>query len=195
MILVSERENNRQEPLAERDNTFQKGLICCLKPNLPTMESMDTLTPGMAPEPKIELDRQALRSLYEAGGWANFLAILGFIMMGFLVLAGIFMGAVFSNLPAENTLPFSGGVFTIIYILIAAVYFFPIYYLFKFATMARNGIQVRDSSQVSGALHYLKSHYKFVGILTIAAIALYILFILLFVALGMGTMLGETMKA
>lgn len=159
------------------------------------MESPDTLTPGTAPEPKIELDRQALRSLYEAGGWAKFLAILGFITMGFLVLAGLFIGAVFSNLPAESTLPFSSGVLTAIYFLIAAVYFFPVYYLFKFAAMARNGIQVRDSTQVSGALHYLKSHYKIVGILTIAAIALYILFILLFVAMGMGKMLGDTMNA
>jgi hypothetical protein len=159
------------------------------------MESSDTITPGTAPEPKMELDRQALRSLYEAGGWATFLAILGFIMMGFLVLAGIFIGAVFSNLPTENQLPFSSGILTAFYFVIAAVYFFPIYYLFKFASLARNGIQQRDSSQVSGALHYLKSHYKFVGILTIVGIALYILFILLFVALGMGTMLGETMNA
>jgi hypothetical protein len=75
------------------------------------------------------------------------------------------------------------------------VYFFPIYYLYKFASMARSGIQGRDGSQISGALHYLKSHYKFVGILTIVGIALYILFILLFVALGMGKMLGDTMNA
>lgn len=159
------------------------------------MESPDTQSTGAAPEPKIELDRQALRSLYEAGGWATFLAILGFIMMGFLVLAGVFIGAVFSNLPTETQLPFSSGIFTVFYFIIAAVYFFPIYYLFKFASMARAGIQARDSSQVSGALHHLKSHYKFVGILTIVGIAMYIVFILLFVALGMGKMLGDTMNA
>lgn len=158
------------------------------------MESTESPTPSAAPEVKMELDREALRNLHETGGWATFLAIMGFIMMGFLVLVGLFMGAIFSNLPEGKSLPFSGSVFTAFYILIAAVYAIPIYYLFKFASMARQGVAQRDSSKVSGSFSYLKSHYKFIGILTIAGIILYILFILLFVALGMGNMLGDTVN-
>jgi hypothetical protein len=158
------------------------------------MESNESPTPSAAPEVKMEMDREALRNLHETGGWAMFLAILGFIMMGFLVLVGLFMGVIFSNLPAENSLPFSGSVFTVFYILIAAVYAIPIYYLFKFAGMVRQGVEQRDSSKVSGSFSYLKSHYKFIGILTIVGIILYILFILLFVALGMGNMLGDTVN-
>ncbi|MBL7852661.1 MAG: hypothetical protein JNN04_17285 [Cyclobacteriaceae bacterium] len=159
------------------------------------MDSTDNSTPGPAPDVKMELNREALRSLYEAGGWATFLAILGFIMMGFLLIAGIFMGAIFSNLPNSEALPFPAELFTVFYLLIAVVYFFPIYYLFKFANLARSGIQQRDSSRLSSSIQYLKSHYKFVGILTIVGIAMYLLFILLFVALGMGKMLGDTMNA
>ena len=159
------------------------------------MESADLPVPGTPPEVKMELNREALRSLHEAGGWATFLAILGFIMMGFIVLIGLFMGTVFSNMPKETPLPFPPQVFTLIYVLIAAVYFFPIYYLFKFANLVRRGIVQRDSERVSSAFHYLKAHYKFVGILTIVGIALYFLFVLLFMALGMGKMLGDTMNA
>jgi len=159
------------------------------------MDSMETPTPAASPEVKLELDLDALRSLHGAGGWATFLAILGFVMVGFLILMGFFMSAVFSMLPADNALPFPSQFFTAIYLLIAVVYFFPIYYLFKFASLARNGIRQRSSPLVSKSLHYLKAHYKFIGILSIVGIALYILFIMLFVALGMGKMLGDTMNA
>ena len=158
------------------------------------MESTESPTPSAAPEVKIELDRTALRSLYEAGGWATFLSILGFIMMGILVLMGLFMGVIFSSLPASDALPFSGGVFAVFYVIIAAVYSIPIYYLFKFASLSRKGVQQRDSQQVSGAIQFLKSHFKFIGILAIVGFVLYVIFILLFVALGMGSMLGETVN-
>lgn len=147
-------------------------------------------------ETKMELNRDSMVSLHETGGWANFLAILGFIMVGFLVIMAFVMNFVFSNLPmGDSPIPAAGGIFTVVYLLIAVVYFFPVLYLYRFANGVREGIRARDSQKVADGLRNLKSHYKFVGILTIAGFVLYILFIILFVALGAGKMLGNSVNA
>lgn len=159
------------------------------------METPDSPTTPTG-EPGLTLDREAFLNLHETGGWANFLAILGFIMVGFLVLLGFFVGAILSTLPMrESGVPFPTSVFTAIYFLIAVIYFFPVYYLYKFATGVRQGIPARNSQQVGEALRNLKSHYKFVGIMTIAMFVLYIVFILLFIALGAGKMMGNSVNA
>lgn len=153
-------------------------------------------TESTNPEVKLELDRESLIHLHETGGWANFLAIIGFILVGFIVLMGFVMNVMFSNLPMEDSpLPMTGPIFMVVYFVMAVVYFFPVYYLYKFASGVRQGVRARDSRQVSEALRNLKSHYKFIGILTIAMFVLYIIFILLFVALGAGKMLGDSVNA
>jgi len=159
------------------------------------METPDATTTPTG-EPVMTLDREAFLNLHETGGWANFLAILGFIMIGFLVLLGFFVGAVLSTLPmGESGLPFPTSVFTAFYFLIAVIYFFPVYYLYKFAVGVRQGIPARNSQQVGAALRNLKSHYKFVGIMTITMFILYIVGILLFMALGAGKMMGDSVNA
>ena len=156
------------------------------------MEPTETSTP----EVKLELERDALLNLHETGGWASFLAILGFILVGFLILMGFIMNTVFSNLPVEDSpLPITGTLFMVVYLLIAIVYFFPVYFLYKFASGVRQGIRARDSHQVGEAIRYLNSHYKFIGIMTIAMFVLYFVFILLFFALGAGKMLGDSVNA
>lgn len=159
---------------------------------------MDTLeTPqNSSEETKIELNRESLVSLLETGGWANFLAIMGFIFIGFMVLIAFSIGSfVPKTLDDGSPFPFPVGLFSFIYVLIALVYFFPVYYLFNFANQVRNGIRFRDANKVASAMRSLKSHYKFVGIITICMIVLYILIILLVVALGAGKMMGNSVNA
>lgn len=154
-------------------------------------------TPQSRPdESKLELNRESLLALHETGGWANFIAIMGFIMVGFLILVGLFMGTVLSSFtPEDKPLPFPAQTFTIIYLAIALVYFFPIYYLYNFANQVRNGIRSRDPDKIASGIRNLKSHYKFIGILTIVTICIYILAMVLMMALGAGAMLGDSVNA
>jgi hypothetical protein len=68
-----------------------------------------------------------------------------------------------------------GTTITVVYLLIAALYFFPVYYLNKFASNAKAAFANNDSEILTTSFRYLKSHYKFIGIMTLVIFALYFL--------------------
>jgi flagellar motor component MotA len=105
---------------------------------------------------------------------AKFLAIVGFCMIGLLVIGAIFAGSMFSAMGADMPVP--GFFITFMYLLLALFYFFPIYYLFKFAKHIRLAIVSKSTSDLESALENLKSHYKFIGILMIVILSIYVLF-------------------
>lgn len=142
---------------------------------------------------ELQLDLAAKDFLKEAAKWAYFLGIIGFIGIGFFVLIAIFAGALFSTI--GNTMPGMGAygssfgaIMSFIYLLLAALYFFPVYYLFKFGSNGKKAFRDSDSEALTASLGNLKSHYKFVGILVIACIALYVLF---FVFAIFGALIGR----
>ena len=77
--------------------------------------------------PSLELTKQSLSYLNETRKWTMFLAILGFVFLGIMVVFSLSFGAIFSSISGEQTeLPFPGFLFGFIYLILAAVYFFPI---------------------------------------------------------------------
>ena len=60
--------------------------------------------------------------------------LVGLIGIGLMVLVSLFMAIGFSAMGTANMpeLPFSMSVFSIIYVLFAAIYFFPVYYLYQY---------------------------------------------------------------
>jgi hypothetical protein len=75
--------------------------------------------------------------LRETAKWGNFLAIMGYIGIGLLVLLAIFMMVGFSALSEYTKMPFPMGAFGAIYILIAVLYYFPVSYLHKFSKQVK----------------------------------------------------------
>ena len=133
-------------------------------------------------EEKLSLNELAIDALRESAKWCMFLAIVGFIGLGFMVLAGAFMSVAMSAMPDNpaigNAMGPLGAVkayIGLIYILFAVLYFFPIYYLYKYAAGTKRAVQTENSDELSDALVNLKSHHKFLGITTIVLISLYIL--------------------
>ncbi|MDT7832008.1 DUF5362 family protein [Flavobacteriaceae bacterium S356] len=134
----------------------------------------------------LTLNNQTLAFLREIAKWTNFLAIVGFIGIGLVVLMALFGGAFLASAASEfggGTEAVGGAFFTIIYLLVALLYFFPVYYLFKFSRNMKASLQSKDESALTKAFEYMKSHYKFVGILTIIMLSFYAL-IFLFGLLG-----------
>lgn len=134
----------------------------------------------MQEENRLELNELAVNSLQTSAKWSSFLAIIGFIGLGFMLLAALLVGSVFSAMPQEMGLEVNpmGGVLKylpLFYILIAVIYFFPVYYLYKYASEMKRALNLRNSESVAEALSYLKSHHKFLGIMTIVVISLYII--------------------
>ena len=138
----------------------------------------------------LELDHQAFEALRESAKWSMFLAIIGFIGIGLMVIAAIIMGSVMAMIPDDGfgNSPFGAmkGFLSILYLVIAAIYFMPVYYLYKYASGMKNALNVRDSNLVSNALVSLKQHHKILGIMVIVLISLYILTIIgvMFFAFG-----------
>ena len=130
---------------------------------------------------EMKLNESAIAFLRESAKWSMFLAIIGFIGIAFMVVAGIFMGTIMSAIPAMgggmSSSPFAmmPGLMAGFYIVIAILYFFPIYYLFKYAQNTKVALQSANSDLLADALGYLKSHHKFLGIMMIIIISLYIL--------------------
>ncbi len=132
---------------------------------------------------EMKLNESAKDFLKETAKWAYFLSILGYVGIGFIVLAGLFAGTLFSAMGKTNPAMSSmGGSFRIlmavVYLLIAALYFFPVYYLNKFASNAKAAFATNDSEKLTISFQYLKSHYKFIGIMTIVVFSLYFLVII-----------------
>ena len=130
---------------------------------------------------------QSIAYLHETTRWTKFLAILGFIACGILIIVGFFATTLLSTMSPMNqsgAIPFPGFVFGLIYVIIALFYLIPCYYLFQFSAKMKLALLKRDSMLLESALQNQKSLYKFMGILAIALIAIYAVLIICIVMIG-----------
>ena len=142
---------------------------------------------------ELQLDHSAKDFLRETAKWAYFLSIMGFVAIAFLVLiaifAGTFLAAMGNMVPGMGAAGGSFGmIMGVVYFFIAALYFFPVYYLFKFATNTKAAFRDNDSEALTNSFSYLKSHYKFIGVTTIVVLGFYVLMLVLAI---FGALLGR----
>jgi Family of unknown function (DUF5362) len=124
----------------------------------------------------LQIDETASGYLAETAKWGKFLAIMGFIFCGLLLLVGLLMGSTMGALFATSGLGGSTGIiFSVVYVAIAALYLMPCIYLYKFAKSMQTALKGGDTIQLHEGLKNLKSCFKFMGILTIVFLAIYAL--------------------
>ena len=125
---------------------------------------------------ELHVDQIAGSYLKETARWAKFLAILGFILSGLMLLAGLFAGtlisAAFSTFGPSRAGMMGGGFVTILYIGIALINFFPCLYLFNFASKMQVALRSNDQELLNVSFKNLKSCYRFVGILMVIYLSL-----------------------
>ena len=131
------------------------------------------------------IDQFSRSHLWEAAKWAKFLAIVGFIMCGLLAIAGIYLGSVVSSTsPYEreygSASVFAGlGVFvSVLYVGFAIIWFFACLFLLRFANHMKNALNTDDQATLNSSFQNLKIMFRYVGIIAIIVISLYILLIL-----------------
>ncbi len=123
-----------------------------------------------------QLTTSAIGFLKESAKWCKFMAIVGFVGVGLMVLAAVFMFIGFSALDSMNQtskFPFPTSAFSVIYLILAAIYFFPVYYLYQYATKTSVALQSKNQQLLTDGLENLKSHHKFLGIFTLIIISIY----------------------
>lgn len=116
--------------------------------------------------------------LMETSKWGKFLAIVGYISIGILVLLAIFMMIGLSTMGNLTGTEFPMGVFGFTYIILGAMYFFPVNYLYKFSVQIKKGLNSKDITTITAGFQNLKSLFKFMAIVTIVILSIYGLMLL-----------------
>jgi amino acid permease len=134
------------------------------------------------------LDETAKAHLLETTRWTKFLAIIGFIFTGLLVvgaLLAITMGSMFSSYPGMGGLGSGlGAGIGFIYLILAVIYLYPVYALFKFSSCMKRGINTGSQDMITDAFRYQKNMYRFIGIMMIIVIAIYLLAFIVLIGVG-----------
>ena len=124
------------------------------------------------------IDWRSKEFLKETSKWTKFLAILGFVGIGLMVLGSLVMLFAPSSLMSNGDFPFGGKIFMmLLYLAFAVLYYFPISYLYQFSENTKKAIENNDNNAIRDAFEFLKSHYKFMGILTIILLSFYAIII------------------
>ena len=124
------------------------------------------------------IDWRSKEFLKETAKRTKFLAILGFVGIGLMVLGSLVMLFAPSSLMSNGDFPFGGKIFMmLLYLAFAVLYYFPISYLYQFSENTKKAIENNDNNAIRDAFEFLKSHYKFMGILTIILLAFYAIII------------------
>lgn len=132
---------------------------------------------------ELQVDHNVSGYLKETARWAKFLAILGFIFCGLMVLIALFAGSFITAIlsmgnGAAAGMGYMGGVVSFVYIVMALLFFFPCFYLYNFASRMQVALRSNDQEQLAKSFRNLKSCYKYIGIFTIIYLVLVLLLIL-----------------
>lgn len=128
--------------------------------------------------------------LTETARWARFLAIVGFVSLILMVVivigALVFVGT--QETPAPM-FPGMGVAMALYYVIIAAIWFIPLLYLWRFAAAMNTALNGNDQQALNTSFLNLKSCFKFVGIVTVILLVLALLGVVA-AAIGMMAMGG-----
>ena len=154
-------------------------------------ESPQTEAGAVNPLTERALTENMVFYLKGASPWMRFFAIAGFIGLGLaiiiMIIAGIGMGTLAASTPELAAFAMIGPGVIFFYILMLAIYFFPLFFLFRFGKFIKNYMFTNDSRDLEEAFKNNKSLWKFVGILTIIGLA----FIALMFVIGIfGAIIG-----
>lgn len=140
------------------------------------MEVDETLDSGLSPE--LSVNNEIRNYLRETAKWGTFLAIVGFIWVGLMVLGSLAMTFFMGNMPGASDIPFPPALFGLFYLILAGVMVMPVLYLYRFSNKIKAALHSDDEVFLTEAFQNLKSLFKFYGIFTAIVIGLYALLIM-----------------
>ena len=132
----------------------------------------------------INLDSRSF--LQNTAKWGKFLAIIGFVGVGLMVLFGI-MSLIMGTSLGGGII--NGAIVSLFYLLFGALYLLPVLYLYRFSSNMQAGLATGDEETIAASFKNLKSLFKFMGVLTIFFLGFYALALL---AVFFGTAIGSS---
>jgi hypothetical protein len=144
---------------------------------------------------KVEIGQEALGYFDTTRKWTMFFAILGFIGLGLMLVIGLVAGSLIRKFTSGmsgvegmegmgSSMGAAGGMASVMMIIVmlifAAIYFFPLLYLLKFSQHAKRAVATCDANEMTLAFKNIKSYWKYMGILVIILLAVYLIIFLIF---------------
>ena len=137
----------------------------------------------------LRIDEVAISNLNETAKWAKFLAVVGFVLTGLIILVAIFAGSILSTLSRSGEAPgmiaMSSGVLTITYLIVGGIYFFMSLYLYRFASNMQVALSAASQENLNISFHNLKNLYKIMGIITIVYLGILVIAMILGITAAM----------
>lgn len=135
-------------------------------------------------ETPLRLDGPSLRFLYETARWGKFLAIIGFVGIGIMIIAGLMLGTMQNqfNSPLLTMIPMKS--LSLFYILFAALYLVPVINLYRFSIHMKAALREQDQQHLTVAFSNMKSLFRFMGIMAIVVISMYLIVIISAIIFG-----------
>lgn len=128
---------------------------------------------------QLVLNTKSKAFLREVGKWCFFFSILGFISIALFIVGAILMGTIYAPLldmaTQQQGLSGMSTYIMFVYLFVAFLYIMPVVYLFKFSRKIKIALATKSDDTLAEALENLKSHFKFIGVVTIITISLYVL--------------------
>jgi len=119
---------------------------------------------------------ESINHLLKAAKWGKFLAILGFIVSGLMIIGGIMMSFAL-NMVSDEMVPLNMSisplVLSIFYIVIAGIYLIPVIFLNSFSNNAMKAINLSNTENMTASLKNLKNLFVFIGVATVVLLAIY----------------------
>ena len=140
------------------------------------------------------IDPITKQHLSEASRWGRFLAIVGFVFSGFVLLSIVFSatsGVTLTRYVNNDSVTYNetgptATLIRIVYLICFGLfYFLPCLFLFRWSGKMKVALAANDQENLNSSFQNLKIFFRYLGILTIIGLAL-IIIAFLFLALGVG---------
>lgn len=127
----------------------------------------------------LEINHASMQFLNETRKWSKFLAVFMFVLGGLSILFSISVLFIGNSLSQNNQVfaPYTAGGpgLVIMTILLSVLYFIPAYFLLQFSNYMKRALKEQNSNILEMSFRNLKSHYKFIGIMLIVIISIYLI--------------------
>ncbi|MGY3054782.1 hypothetical protein ACVWYG_002991 [Pedobacter sp. UYEF25] len=145
------------------------------------MEDLETAEPTAV---KLIVTEEMRSYIYDITKWAKFLSIIGYAVAILLLLGSFSIGSLLNSNPSALAAlgPLAKGgstLISIIYLLIAAFYFYPSMLLGRISARGKQAVLFGDQENLDSTLLQMKSLFKFWGIITLVIIVAYVLLVIL----------------
>lgn len=156
------------------------------------MENQEFMVVEESEPNELVIDNYSRTNLATTATWAQILAIIGFIGIGFIVLSGFLnfytLNFLDNDLPSNelsrigttNVFSFIKVILPFFYIMTAVLIFYPTYKLYEFSKFTKSAIRNNNQKELTLAFESQKIYFKFMGILSLIFISISVL-----VTLGM----------